>query len=57
MTTPLARLKAFRTSWNDDDLIDEDSGLTAADLDAVIADADRLVDVPKLEDVIEPRDR
>lgn len=38
--TPLDRLRRFRASWNADDLIDEDSGLTAADLDEIIAAAE-----------------
>lgn len=33
----LSRLRAFRQSWNDGDVIDEDSGLTADDLDVVLA--------------------
>lgn len=33
----LARLAAFRATWNPGDAIDEESGLTADDLDVVIA--------------------
>lgn len=32
----LQRLKRFARSWNDDDVIDEDSMLTGADLRALI---------------------
>ena len=31
------RLAAFRSTWNDGDAIDQESGLTADDLDIVIA--------------------
>ena len=44
MTDPrksIARLKAFRSTWNEGDQIDEQSGLTADDLDTVIAAAER----------------
>jgi|GEM_PF-5607632 len=33
----LARVKAFRATWNEGDVIDEESGVTADDLDVVIA--------------------
>ena len=33
---PLARLRAFRARWNDDDTVDTASGLTASDLDMII---------------------
>jgi hypothetical protein len=39
----LARLLAFRQEFHAEDLIDEQSGLTAADLDTVIAMATRQV--------------
>jgi len=32
----LARLRQFRATFNDDDQVDEESGLTAADLDNAI---------------------
>lgn len=39
--TPLARLKEFAHSWNSGDTIDEESGLTRDDLDAIIAEIER----------------
>jgi hypothetical protein len=36
----IARLRLFRQSWNEGDLIDEESGLTAGDLDEVLAELD-----------------
>lgn len=36
LATALAHLDAFRATFNDDDLVDEESGLTAADLSVVI---------------------
>ena len=36
----LERLKAFRSTWNRGDMIDEDSGLTADDLDVVTSFVD-----------------
>lgn len=48
----LARLVRFRQSWNDGDVIDEESGLTADDLDAVIARAQemrRMVSIPYID--------
>jgi hypothetical protein len=33
----VARLKAFRDSWNEGDQIDEESGLTADDLDTILS--------------------
>lgn len=45
----LARAKAFADSWTEDDLIDEESGLTAADLRLVVAAAEagrRLAELP-----------
>lgn len=36
LANALARLKDFRASWNADDAIDEESRLTAADLDTII---------------------
>jgi hypothetical protein len=35
LTDALARLKAFRATWNAGDVIDEASGLTANDIDVV----------------------
>jgi hypothetical protein len=35
LTDALARLKAFRATWNAGDVIDEGSGLTANDIDVV----------------------
>jgi hypothetical protein len=49
----LARLKAFRATWNADDVIDEQSGLTAGDLDLAIeriAETKDYVMVPYVED-------
>lgn len=37
----LNRLKAFRATFNDDEQVDEESGLTAADLSVVIEAAER----------------
>jgi len=36
----LARLKAFRLTWNPGDIIDEQSGLTADDIDTLISFVD-----------------
>jgi hypothetical protein len=36
----LARLKAFRTTWNRGETIDEESGLTADDIDVVTSFVD-----------------
>lgn len=36
----LARAKAFADSWAEDDLIDEESGFTAADLRKIVAAAE-----------------
>jgi hypothetical protein len=33
----VARLKAFLASWNPGDVIDEQSGMTADDLDVILA--------------------
>jgi hypothetical protein len=43
LKTAIARLTEFRASWNAGDLIDEDSKLTADDLDLLIA---RLCEAP-----------
>lgn len=45
----LARARSFADSWAEDDLIDEESGLTAADLRLVVAAAEagrRLAELP-----------
>lgn len=34
--SPYARLAIFRATWEDGDLVDEFSGLTTADLDAIL---------------------
>lgn len=39
----LERLHKFSQSWNDDDVVDEESGLTGADLRMVV---DRGIDFP-----------
>lgn len=36
----LARVRAFRSVWNDGDEMDEESHLTTADLDVILAAAD-----------------
>jgi hypothetical protein len=36
----LARLKAFRSTWNPGETIDEESGLTADDIDTLISFVD-----------------
>ncbi len=33
----VARLKAFRSTWNSGDAIDEESGLTADDIDTILS--------------------
>ena len=33
----VARLKAFRSTWNQGDVIDEESGVTADDLDVILS--------------------
>jgi len=38
LPTAYARLKAFRDAIEDDGVVDEDSGLTAADLDTVLTE-------------------
>lgn len=40
LISALARLRAFRSTWNAEDEIDEVSHLTAADLDMILAAAD-----------------
>jgi hypothetical protein len=40
LITALARLRAFRSTWEPNAEIDEKSGLTAADLDAILAAAE-----------------
>jgi hypothetical protein len=40
LISALARLRAFRSTWEDDAEIDEESGLTAADLDTILAAAE-----------------
>lgn len=47
--TPIDRLRAFRASWNQSDVIDEDSGLTADDLDAIIRAADSVVAIESID--------
>lgn len=45
----LARARAFADSWAEDDLIDEESGLTAADLRRLISAVEagrRLAELP-----------
>jgi len=37
LTSAIARLRAFRSSWDAEDQIDEATGLTAQDLDLVLA--------------------
>lgn len=44
LITALARLRAFRSNWNDDDQIDVKSQPTAADLDTILAAAHALDD-------------
>jgi hypothetical protein len=36
LTAAIARLRGFRNSWNAGDLIDEDSKLSADDLDTIL---------------------
>lgn len=46
------RLVAFRSTWEDDALVDEESGLTTEDLDAVIEMArrgDGVVEIQQVE--------
>lgn len=52
-----ARLRAFRTSWNDDDVIDDESGLTAADLDAILTRIEAMKDTVSIRqiDLNDPR--
>ena len=40
LITALSRLRAFRSTWADDARIDEESELTAADLDTISAAAE-----------------
>ncbi|WP_445190939.1 hypothetical protein ACT009_09985 [Sphingomonas sp. Tas61C01] len=40
LLTALERLRAFRSTWDADAEIDEQSGLTAADLTTILAAAD-----------------
>ncbi len=40
LTDAIARLKAFRAIWNHGETIDEESGLTAADIDMVTSFVD-----------------
>jgi hypothetical protein len=44
LSAALDRAKRFRQSWNADDVICDDSGLTAADLDMLIAHVDATKD-------------
>ena len=37
LATAIAHLKEFRATWNPGDVIDEESGLTADDLDCILA--------------------
>lgn len=46
LITALTRLRAFRSTWDDDAQIDEVSELTAADLDVILAAAE----APDVED-------
>ena len=54
LASSIARLKDFRATWNDDDVIDEESGLSGADLDTIIRVADGLVEVRQI-DLNDPR--
>jgi hypothetical protein len=45
LITALTRLRAFRSTWEADAQIDEESQLTAADLDTIIAAAEGPVDL------------
>lgn len=50
----LDRIRAFRATLNDGDLIDEESGMTADDLDRMIAvfeAGEKVIMVPRGDDV------
>ena len=54
LTPALDRIRAFRASWNEGDLIDEESGMTAEDLDRIIQAlevGEKVVLVPRGPDV------
>ncbi len=40
LISALARLRAFRSTWDDEAVIDEESGLTATDLATILAAVD-----------------
>lgn len=44
----LHRLRAFRGRWSDTDLIDQQSGLTASDLDQILAALGRSTDLDEV---------
>ncbi|MEG3086198.1 hypothetical protein [Sphingomonas sp. PB4P5] len=44
LSAALERAKQFRQSWNAEDVVCDDSGLTAADLDVLIAHVDATKD-------------
>lgn len=45
----ISRAKAFASTWADDDVIDEESRLSVADLLALIAAAEASTPVPRLD--------
>ena len=49
LDSAIARLKDFRATWEDDAVIDEESRLSAADLDAIIRVAEDLVPIAMVD--------
>jgi len=49
LTAAMTRLRAFRARFGDGEIVDQDSGLTASDLTAIIDRDAKLVSIPFLD--------